>query len=76
MYARQELWKYRRQFDSCKYDWSIVSFKKLDITYVEQKVLVDVDSGHQCTVCVCVCVCVCVHDTDNALQATIFSSCV
>lgn len=38
MYARQELWKYRRQFDSVHYDWSIVPFKKLDIEYLEQKV--------------------------------------
>lgn len=38
MYARQELWKYRRQFDSVQYDWSIVPFKKLDIEYLEQKV--------------------------------------
>lgn len=38
-YARQELWKYRRQFDSCEYDWYMVPFKKLDITYLEQKVV-------------------------------------
>ena len=38
LYARQELWKYRRQFDSCYFDWSRVPFKKLDMAYVEQKV--------------------------------------
>lgn len=38
MYARQELWKYRRQFDTFRYDWSTVPFRKLDINYLEQKV--------------------------------------
>ena len=41
LYARQELWKYRRQFDSCDYEWSRVPFKKLDMAYVEQKVIVN-----------------------------------
>ncbi len=38
-YVRQELWKYRRVFDTYEREWTKMPFKKLDMNYLSQKVL-------------------------------------
>ena len=37
-YMRQELWKYRRVFDTYEKEWIKMPFKKLDINHLSQKV--------------------------------------
>jgi len=35
---RQELWKYRRVFDTYEKEWNKIPFKKLDMSIISQKV--------------------------------------